>query len=109
MELSVSSYQSLEVELWTRLVPAEMTANPSGEFMFVKKGSVQSSNSSVVENPSFEWQIDRAGYFTLRIVAVGETFMENFNVTLDLRFLNCWELEAPQLRAILPHHVSILL
>ena len=103
MELSVSSYQSLEVELWTGLIPAEKIADPflSGEFIFV--------NKTWVENPSFKWQINRAGYFTFKIIDREETLTEDFDITLDLRFLNCWELEAPQLRAILPHHVSILL
>ncbi|UCE95893.1 MAG: hypothetical protein JSV51_09390, partial [Candidatus Bathyarchaeota archaeon] len=37
MIFSVNSSQSLEVELWTGLIPAEMIAEPVGEFMFVKK------------------------------------------------------------------------
>jgi hypothetical protein len=86
-----SSCQSLEVELWTGVIPAEMIADPVGEFMFVKKWSIQTSNSSSVENPSFEWQIGRAGYFTFRFVDK-ETSVEDFDVTLDLKFYTYWEL-----------------
>jgi hypothetical protein len=88
MELSVNSYQSLEVELWTGLIPAEKIADPflSGEFIFV--------NKTWVENPSFKWQpIDRAGYFTFKIIDRDETLTEDFDITLDLRFSNYWELE----------------
>lgn len=82
MELSVNSYQSLEVELWTGLIPAEKIADPflSGEFLFV--------NKTWVQNPSFEWQIDRAGYFTFKIIDREETLTEDFDITLDVRFSN---------------------
>ncbi len=95
MVFSIDSCQLVDIELWTGLIPAEMITNPLGGFMFVKKWSTESSNSSGVENPSFEWQIDRAGYFTFRIVDKEETFTDNFNITLDLRFYNYWELKSP--------------
>lgn len=94
MIFSANSCQSLEIELWTGLIPAEMIAEPAGEFMFVKKWSIQSSNSSGVENPSFEWQVDRAGYFTFRIIDREETTSEDFGVTVDFKFYNYWELES---------------
>ena len=94
MIFSANSYQSLEVELWTGLIPAEMIADPVGEFIFVKKWFIQSNNSSDIENPSFEWQVDRAGYFTFRIVNREETTAEDFGVTLDLKFYNYWELQS---------------
>jgi len=94
MIFSANSCQSLEVELWTGLIPAEMIAEPLGEFIFVKKWFIQSNNSSDIENPSFEWQVDRAGYFTFRIVNKEETTAEDFGVTLDLKFYNYWELES---------------
>ena len=91
--LSVNSCRSLEVELWTGLIPTEMIAEPVGEFMFIEKWFIQ-SNSSGFENQSFEWQVDRAGYFTFRIIDREETTPEDFCVTLDLKFYNYWELEA---------------
>ncbi len=94
MTFSVNCCQSLEVELWTGLIPADMIAEPIGEFMFVNKWFIQSNNNSDVENPSFEWQIDRAGYFTFRIVNMEETTAEDYRITLDLKFYNYWELES---------------
>jgi hypothetical protein len=94
MVLSANSSQSIEVELWTGLIPTEMIAEPGGEFMFVRKWFTESSNSSDIENSLFEWQVDRAGYFTFRIVAKEDTIIEDFCVTLDLKFYNYWELES---------------
>ncbi len=94
MIFSVNSSQSLEIELWTGLIPAEMIAEPEGEFMFIKKWFIQSNNSSDIKNPSFEWQVDRAGYFTFRIIDGEETTGEDFGVTFDLKFYNYWELES---------------
>jgi len=95
MVFSVNNCQLVDVELWTGLISAEMITNPLGGSMFVKKWSTEFSSSSGVENSSFEWQIDRAGYFTFRIVDREATFTEDFNITLDLRFYNYWELESP--------------
>jgi hypothetical protein len=90
--VSVNSCRLIDIELWNGLIPAEKVANPSQGFMFLKKWSIQSSNSSDVKNNLFEWQIDKAGYFTFRIIDRGEIFTEEFNITLDLRFYNYWEL-----------------
>ena len=92
--LSVNSCRSVEVELWTGFIPTEIIAEPAGEFMFIEKWSIQSNNSSGFEDQSFEWQIDRAGYFTFRIIDREETTPEDFGVTLDLKFYNYWEREA---------------
>jgi hypothetical protein len=92
--LSVNSCRSLEVELWTGLIPTEIMAEPTEEFMFIEKWFIQSNNSSGFENQSFEWQINRAGYFTFRIIDREETTPEDSSVTLDLKFYNYWEREA---------------
>ncbi len=94
LAFSVSSCRWVDVELWRGLVPVETITNPSSEFMFVKKWSVKPINSSIIENNLFDWIIDRAGYFTFRIVDREEAFASDFQVTLDLRFLNYWELKA---------------
>ena len=92
MMASVNTSKHLvTVELWDGLIPAEMIANPLEKFILVKKWPVQSGNSSGVVDPSFVWQIDRAGYFTFRIIDRDETFKESFNITVDLRFYNYWE------------------
>jgi hypothetical protein len=74
---SVNSSQ-LVVELWAGLYPAE-SIFPSPIVTAQGEGN---------------WTIDRAGYFTFQIID-RETFTKNFNVTFDLRFYNCWELESP--------------
>ena len=91
MMFSVNSSHPVDVELWTGLIPAEAIANPSGEFAFINEWSSQPSKSSGVENPLFDWKIDRAGYFTFRIIN-NSTFADDFKVTLDLKFFNYWEL-----------------
>jgi hypothetical protein len=95
MMASVNSCKHLvNVELWSGLIPAEMIANPLEKFTLVTKWPIQSGNSSGVEDPSFVWQIDRAGYFTFRIIDREETLKESFNVTMDLRFYNYWEIKS---------------
>ncbi len=89
MVLSTNSNQLVDVELQTGLIRSEMTANPLEEL--VPKWSIQSSGISAVENLSWEWHIDRAGFFTLRFTD-GETLLENSSLAIDLKFHNCWDL-----------------
>jgi hypothetical protein len=99
MMVSVNSSKHLtSVELWKGIIP-EKTVTSSSTFL-VKQWPVPSVNSSGVENPSFVWgQINEWGYFTFLIVNEEETFEESFNVTVDIRFYNYWDIKslfAPQ-------------
>jgi hypothetical protein len=89
MVASVNSNSHLvDVELWNGLIPLGINTNPLEKFTLVEKWHIQSATSSGIEDSSFVWQIDRAGYFTIRIIDREETFKENFNVTVKLGFFN---------------------
>jgi hypothetical protein len=94
MMASVNSSKHLvSVELWKGIIP-EVVTNPSGTYRPVKQWPIQSANSSGVENPSFVWQINKWGYFTFFVVDREETFGESFNVTVDIRFYNYWDIKS---------------
>jgi hypothetical protein len=88
-----SSKHLVSVELWKGIIP-EVVTNPSGTYRPVKQWPIQSANSSGVENPSFVWQINKWGYFTFFVVDREETFGESFNVTVDIRFYNYWDIKS---------------
>jgi len=88
-----SSKHLVDVELWNRIISEKENASSLDKSKLVMKWPVTLTNSSGVENLSFVWQINRAGYFTFLIVDREETLEESFNVTLDLRFCNCWDAE----------------
>ncbi|MFX1518191.1 MAG: ArnT family glycosyltransferase [Promethearchaeota archaeon] len=95
MMASVNSCKHLvDVELWNGIIPETMSTSPLEKSKLVKKWPIQSANSSGVENPSFIWQINKAGYFTFLIVDREETFKESFNVTVDIRFYNYWDIKS---------------
>lgn len=87
-----SSKRLVSVELWQGIIP-EVVTNPIGTYKPLKQWPVQSANGSGVENPSFVWQINKWGYFTFFVVNREETFTENFNVTVDIRFYNYWDIQ----------------
>jgi hypothetical protein len=89
-----SSKHLVDIELWNGIIPETMSASPLEKSKLVKKWPIQSANSSGVENPSFVLQINRAGYFTFLIVDREETFKESFNVTVDIRFYNYWDIKS---------------
>jgi hypothetical protein len=92
MMASVNSSKHLvSVELWKGTIP-EVVTNPSGTYRPLKQWPSQAANSSGFENPSFDWQIDKWGYFTFFVVDQEETFKESFNVTVDIRFYNYWDI-----------------
>ena len=88
-----SSMHLVSVELWKGRIP-EVVTNPSGTYIPLKQWPIQSANSSGVEDPSFVWQTDKWGYFTFFIIDQEETFKESFNVTVDLRFYNYWDIQS---------------
>jgi hypothetical protein len=89
-----SSKHLVKAELWKGIIPENFTANRLEKPKLVKEWPVQSANKSGVENPSFVWLVDRAGYFTFLITDQEETFNVSFNVTVDIRFYNYWDIES---------------
>ena len=89
-----SSKHLVRAEFWTGRIP-ETVITPSGPFELWKQWPIQSVNSSGVENPAFVWgPICKWGYFTFLIIDQEETFTESFNVTVDIRFYNYWDMQS---------------
>jgi hypothetical protein len=94
MTASVNSSKHLvSVELWKGIIP-EVVTNPSGTYRPLKQWSSQAASSPSVENHSFGWQINKWGYFTFFVVDQEEIFKESFNVTVDMRFYNYWDMQS---------------
>jgi hypothetical protein len=95
MMASVNSSKHLvSAELWTGTIP-ETVARPSPPFELWKQWPIPSANSSGVEDPSFVWgPIYKWAYFTFLILDQEETFTESFNVTVDIRFYNYWDIKS---------------
>lgn len=94
MIASVNSCGHLvSVELSKGSGPQETTAIKSWEKFNVTKRWPNSANISGVENPSFVWQIDMAGYFTFLIVNQ-EPSNKSFSVSVDIRFYNYWDTQS---------------
>lgn len=68
---------SVNIELWKNLE-------------LVKRWPPQSINDSDIENPSFVWEVDNAGYLTFLVLSK-EPYEESFNVTLNIDFYNYWD------------------
>jgi hypothetical protein len=91
MMVFINSYgHSLYVKLLKGIVLEDET-NLEGGVELIKEWPPDSTYNSVV-NPSFAWEIDRAGYLTF-FIATPETSSVNFNVTVCIDFYNYWDKE----------------
>lgn len=91
MITSTNSYGHLvSIELYNGIIPNNITTNWQGSFSLVKSWPPQSINTNSVENPSFVWEVDTAGYLTFLAVA-GEQYEEGFNITVNIDFYNYWD------------------
>ena len=95
MMASVNSSEHLvSVELWNEIIPETMNTSLVEKSKLVKQWPIPSANSSGFENSSFEWRpIFKGGYFTFLIVDQ-EPFTKSFNVTVDIRFYNYWDIQS---------------
>jgi hypothetical protein len=92
MMASVNSYgHSVGIELLSGIYSEEMNTTTKDNLL-VKRWP-QPINSTGVENPSFAWQINETGYFTFQVFD-RKSFGENFNVTVDIRFCNYWDIKS---------------
>ena len=89
-----SSKRLVNVELWNGIIPETMNTNPLDKSKLVEKWPLPSANSTDIENPSFVWQVNRAGYFTFLITNREDATNESFNVTVDIRFYNYWDIKS---------------
>jgi hypothetical protein len=95
MAVFVKSSKSLvnaTAELWNGFVPLDEIKKLPASSDRIINWQITSRNSFSTEEPSFTWQVDKAGYFIFRIVD-DETPTEDFDITLDLRFYNYFELK----------------
>jgi hypothetical protein len=84
---SINSSTPLQIQLWSELIPNDKIEKPSEqEFMYVAQSPVNASAPY-----SLTWSIDRAGYFTFRVLGNETAAPAPFNVTLDLKFYNWWD------------------
>jgi hypothetical protein len=88
-----SSKHFVNVELWKGIIPENLTTNRLEKPELIKEWPDQSADNSGVEDPSFVWQVDRTGYFTFQITDQ-DTFSGDFNVTVDIRFCNYWDIKS---------------
>jgi membrane carboxypeptidase/penicillin-binding protein PbpC len=80
---SVNNSKPIRIELWTQAIPIDKLQKPSEqEFMWV----AQSPFINGSQQTSLTWHIDRAGYFTIRIVDKEENLENPFILTLNLGF-----------------------
>jgi hypothetical protein len=76
----------LDVELYSGLIPLSKIEDPLGQYELVKNWTIQSGVNSILQNSSFTWRIDRAGYFTFRFINREKNMLSAFNITFDLNF-----------------------
>jgi hypothetical protein len=80
---SVNNSEPVRIELWTQAIPVDKLQNPSEkEFIWV----AQSPFINASQQTSLAWHIDRAGYFTIRIVDKEKSLGTPFNLTVNLGF-----------------------
>ncbi|MEJ5327809.1 MAG: hypothetical protein WHU54_06135 [Candidatus Bathyarchaeia archaeon] len=87
-----SANHSVSIELWQGIIP-DVVTNPSGTYRPLKQGPEQPANSTGAADPALMWQINKWGYFTIFVIDREERFTENFNVTVDIRFYNYWDVK----------------
>jgi hypothetical protein len=78
---SVFSSHPLEVHLWNGLTPTYVADNPVN-FMIAHSPYGLLGNRTA----AFTWKIDKAGYFTIRVVDKDKIFQAPFNVTVNIAF-----------------------
>jgi hypothetical protein len=89
MAASVNTSKPIDLQLWTGLIPTQKIETPTETSMFIVEWLLGGNNSAAAR--SFSWQIDLAGYFTVRI-SNEEHLQGSFNVTVNLQFYNQWDL-----------------
>jgi hypothetical protein len=89
--VSVNSTKPVDLELWNGLILTDKIDSASENFMIAKSPY---ANATSIEPFSFQWHIDKAGYFTIRVIDKEEIFQGGFNVTLNVVFYNSWDLES---------------
>ncbi|MCW4000206.1 MAG: glycosyltransferase family 39 protein [Candidatus Bathyarchaeota archaeon] len=84
LNITASAFSShpIELHLWTGLIDTYVVDNPYN-FMVANSEYGLAGNSTA----SFNWGIDKAGYFTIRVVDKASSFQTPFNVTVNVEFI----------------------
>jgi hypothetical protein len=88
---SVNSSKPVDLEFWNGLILTDKIDPASENFMIAKSPY---ANATSIGPFSFQWHIDKAGYFTIRVIDKEETFQGTFNVTLNIAFYSSLDLES---------------
>jgi hypothetical protein len=87
----VNTSKPITIQLWGGLIsPAELSEKAETSVPIID-WPVQALNSSGFEEPSFTWLVDKAGYFTIRLLDKQASSAADFNVTFDIFFDNYFE------------------
>ncbi len=87
----VNTSKPITIQLWGGLIsPAELSKKAETSVPIID-WPVQALNSSGFEEPSFTWLVDKAGYFTVRLLDKQTSLAADFNVTFDIFFANYFE------------------
>lgn len=88
--VSTNSSKPVDLEFWNELILTDNIEPKSENFMIAKSPY---ANASSIGPYSFQWCIDKAGYFTIRVIDKETAFLRAFNVPLEITFSNFWNLE----------------
>jgi hypothetical protein len=88
---SVNSLKPIDLELWNGLILTDKIDPTTENFMIAQS---LYANATSTGPYSFDWKIDKAGYFTIRVIDKEENFEKAFNVTIKITFYNFWDLES---------------
>ena len=86
----VNSSKPVDLEFWNGLILTD-TVDPASENFMIAKSPY--ANATSTGPYSFQWHIDKAGYFTIRVINKEETFQDPFIVTINIMFYNSWDLK----------------
>ncbi|MGD6806293.1 MAG: ArnT family glycosyltransferase [Candidatus Bathyarchaeia archaeon] len=88
----VNSSKPLKAQLWSGLVPPEEVGKRPGNAFPIIEWLINATDGSNTAGPSFVWSpVDKAGYFTVRILEDEASVSIPFNITVDLRFTSYFE------------------
>lgn len=85
----VTSSKDVTIELWNGFLSAtELKAKSDNGDACIIPWSISSTNESTAGTPSFIWTVDKAGYFTIKILNLNDLEIDPlpFRVTIDINF-----------------------
>jgi hypothetical protein len=92
--VSVNSSKPINIELWNGTIPTDQIEHPvdnfAKNFMIAKSAVTDSSNSAM---SLLQWHIDKAGYFTIRVIDKEENLDYAYNIALNITFRNFLEMK----------------